>query len=1079
MNKSKWLSMTLLLTMIVSLWSTTAVAAEAVFGSATTTAAPTAADYIEVEAAPVDITINIEGPRKQINAVDKDVSGITDYVALFTTEYAPQITVGKTSVGVVVDGANQVTRVVNPSVNGGVPVWTGPTDLVIPQGGYILVSNDDSWANKTYKQYLAKNFKVGDKIKLRKNGEVIPVSDLMTGQGLKARLKLNNDEWFTVTEPKTVVSGKLENLEQGIPYSIRVNQSSVALQANGTFQIEVGLTEGVNYLDVIAIKNGTENDRKTLVVFYKKQNGTAKEVVLWVDQGTNIFKLQTPENVHDMLTKAKDAGVTAIALDVKGVEGFANYKKNDLTGRPHISQMNAPTRAGANPNLDMLEEFIRYGHQLGIKIHAAFNVFAEGSPAHNEYGLLNQHLDWEEHVYRPEDGGQILRLRESNYYKTGKSLVAFVNPANDDVRAFELKNMEEVIKNYDVDGVVLDRTRYDNETADFSPLTRSKFEAFLAVRGKQLTNWPADVFTYVNNVRQFGPLINDWWEFRSQTIKTFTDEVRSLTNRYTALKGHKIYSSAYVGSWFESYYLNGVHWGSPNFKYDSRLQFPDDSLYTESYAQTGYTGNIDFLMIGTYQTTQKEIEHHITLGNIVTNGEVPMYASIALANIQDPPLQRSVFQAGLSQSNGLMLFDYSQVNWSVVKASLQNVEYVKDYQVGSSVPGNQESFLEGDLYNVSRNENNLNVYTDTFGQTTATSTFGVEAIVDSTGKVTKVVNQQQALSWNWTNMSPNNSVIPQGGFVISALDASGVRTRRQLVAKTYKVGDAVRSAVLRGHLAYANTSTPLKNLEIKGNIEVLGPGTADVRLNGVPAALASNGDFSGNVSLEVGANPVKISVYVDGRKTNEKTVTITRTAPVITGIELDSAAYRLVAGDKHATVATAVYSDETRAVISGAVFSSSNPEVAAVAAVGTVTALKAGTAEISAVYEGKTAKSVVTVVELASLSFDENKHSLVKGETFNAPLKATYSDGTMAYITQGATFISSLDKVASIAADGTITAVKPGSATITVSYRGKQSEIKIKVFNTHIEKIEDKENDDGVYDDAANDNRENEVGDMG
>jgi hypothetical protein len=1057
LKKSKWLSFTLLLTLIVSLCPKTAIASET--GSANAATAPTAADYIEVEAAPVDITIDIEGPLKQIYFIDKDVSGITDYVALFTTEYAPQITVGKTSVAVVVNSTNQVTRVINPSVNGGVPVWTGPTDLVLPQGGYILVSNDDSWANKTNKPYLAKNFKVGDTIKLRKNGNVIPVTDLMTGQGLKARLKLNNDEWFTVTESKATVSGKLENLEQGIPYSVRVNQTAVSLQANNTFQIEIGLTEGVNYLDVVVSKNGVENDRKTLVVFYKKQNSTAKEVVLWVDQGTNIFKLQTPENVRDMLIKAKDAGVTAIALDVKGVEGFANYKKNDLTGRPHISEMTAPTRAGANPNLDMLEEFIKYGHQLGIKIHAAFNVFAEGSPAHNEYGLLNQHLDWEEQVYRPEDGGQILRLRESNYFKSGKALVDFVNPANDDVRAFELKNMEEVIKNYDVDGVVLDRTRYDNETADFSPLTRQKFEAFLAARGKQLTNWPADVFTYVNNVRQFGPLINDWWEFRSLTIKTFTDEVRSLTDRYTTLKGKKINSSAYVGSWFDSYYLNGVHWGSPNFKYDTRLQFPQDSLYTDSYAKTGYTNNIDFLMIGTYQTTQKEIEHHITLGNIVTNGEVPMYASIALANIQDPPLQRSVFQAGLSQSNGLMLFDYSQVNWPVVKASLQNVEYVKDYQVGSSIPGNNEAFLEGDLYNVSRNENNLNIYSDAYGLTTATSTFGVEAIVGSTGKVTKVVNQQQALTWNWTNMSPNNSAIPQGGFVISALDASGTRTKRQLVARTYKVGDDVRSAVLRGHLTYANISTPLKNLEIKGSVEVLGPGTAEVRVNGVPATLASSGDFTSKVTLNMGANALKISVYVDGRKTNEKTVTVTRTAPVITGIELDSAAYRLVAGDQHATVTTAVYSDETTAVVTGATFSSSNPEVATVSAEGAVTALKAGTAEITALFEGKTAKSVVTVVEMTGFSFEELKHSLVKDETYTAPLMASYSDGITEYITLGPVYLSSLDKVASIAEDGTITAVKPGSAMITASFRGKQSEIKIKVFNNDKEKEEDRENE--------------------
>ncbi|MDR6550504.1 hypothetical protein J2736_001691 [Paenibacillus qinlingensis] len=1042
MKQSKWLIMTLLITLLASSWSITASAA----------ISPT--DFIEVEAAPVDITIDIEGPRKQINAVDTDMSRITDYVALYTTEFASQITVGTTSIGVVVDSTNHVTRVVNPSINGAVPVWTGPTTLVIPQGGFILVANDDSWANKTFKQYLAKNFKVGDLIKLRKNGEAVPVSALMTGQGPQARLKLDNDDWFTVTTPKTTVSGKLENVESGVTYGLRINQQAVTLQTNGTFQGEINLTEGVNYLDVVASKNGVENDRKTLVAFYKKQTSTAKEVVLWVDQGTNIFKLQTPENIRDMLTKAKDAGVTAVALDVKGVEGFANYKKNDLTGRPHISQMTAPTRAGANPNLDMLEEFIKYGHQLGIKIHAAFNVFAEGSPAHNEYALLNQHLDWEEQVYRPEDNGQILRLRESKYYTSGKSLVAFVNPANDDVRAFELKNMEEVIKNYDVDGVVLDRTRYDNETADFSPLTRAKFETFLAARGKSLTNWPADVFSYVNNVRQAGPLINDWWEFRSQTIKTFTDEVRLLTDRYTALKGHKVYSSAYVGSWFESYYLNGVHWGSPNFKYDSRLQLPDDSLYTDSYAQTGYAGNIDFLMIGTYQTTQKEIEHHITLGNIVTNGEVPMYASIALANIQDPPLQRSVFQAGLSQSNGLMLFDLSQVNWSVVKASLHDVAYVKDYQIGSSVPGSPESFLEADLFNVSRNENNLNIYSNDFGQTTATSTFGVEAIVDSAGKVTKVVNQQQALNWNWATMSPNNSVIPQGGFVISALDASGVRTRRQLVARTYKVGDDVRSAVLQGYLDDANTSTALPNLEMKGEVDVVGPGTARVLLNGVPATVASNGEFVGTVPLVIGNNAVKISVYVDGRKTNEKTINVTRTAPILTGIELDSTAYRLVAGDKHASVTTAVYSDQTKAVVAGVSYTSSNPSVASVSADGIVTALKAGTAEITATFEGKTAKSTVIVVAVTKLSFDESKHSLVKGETYLAPLKLTYSDGVESYLTQDVIYRSSHDKVASIAADGTITAVKPGSATITATYRGKQADIKIKVFNSHKDKSE-------------------------
>ncbi|MGG1555331.1 family 10 glycosylhydrolase [Paenibacillus ferrarius] len=1044
MKTSKSLIMLILLSMLAAAWSFPASAATS----------PT--DLIEVEAAPIDITIDIEGPRKQINYVDQDVTGITDYVALFTSEFATQITVGQTSVGVVVDSTNHVTRVINPSVNGGVPVWTGPTTLTFPPGGFILVANDDSWANKTFKQYLAKNFKVGDAIKLRKNGEVIPVTALMSGQGLKARLKLNNDDWVTVTEPKVIVSGKLDNMETGAAYAIRVNQTSVPLQANGQFQSEIAVTEGVNYLDVIASKNGTENDRKSLIVFYKKPSSTPKEVVLWVDQGTNIFKLQTPQNILDMLTKAKAAGVTAIALDVKGVEGFANYKKNDLTHRPHISEMTAPTRAGANPNLDMLEEFVRYGHQLGIKIHAAFNVFAEGSPAHNEYGLLNQHLDWEEQVFRPEDNGQILRLRESNYYKSGKALVDFVNPANDDVRAFELMNIEEVIKNYDVDGIVLDRTRYDNETADFSPLTRSKFEAFLAARGKQLTTWPDDVFKYVNNVRTPGPLINDWWEFRSQTIKTFTDDVRALTNRYTALKGHKVAASAYVGSWFESYYLNGVHWGSPNFHYDSRLNLPDNTLYTDTYAQTGYAGNLDFLMIGTYQTTQKEIEHYITLGNIVTNGEIPMYASIALANIQEPTLQRTVFQSGLTHSNGLMLFDLSQVNWSVVSASLHDVPYVKDYQVGVSVPGNPSSFIEADQYNISRNENNLNVYTDSFGQSTATSTYGVEAIVDSTGKVTKVVNQQQALTWNWTNLSPNNSVIPQGGFVISALDASGVRTRRQLVASTYKAGDSVRSAVLSGYLAYDQTTTPLASVNIKGSVEVLGPGTAEARLNGVPAVVASNGDFEGSVQLAVGANTVQMAVYVDGFKTNEKTFTITRTAPTVTGLTLDASAYRIVAGDQTKAVTTAVYSDGSSSVVTGASFTSSNPSVASIAADGTITAKQAGTTEITAVYNGQVTKATVTVVSVVRIAFEDVIHLMVKGDTYTPKLSVTYSDGTKVLLTQGATFDSSRAKAVTVSPDGTLTALKPGLTTITATYKGKRDSFKVLVFPNLKEKNDHK-----------------------
>ena len=147
-----------------------------------------------------------------------------------------------------------------------------------------------------------------------------------------------------------------------------------------------------------------------------------------------------------------------MAFDVKGVEGYVSYKKNDLTGRPYVSEIKAPEKAGASPDLDLLREFIDHGHALGLEIHAAINVFAEGSIAHNKYAVLNDHLDWERCIFRGEQWRDQASAR-----KQKQGLVAFVNPSNDEVRNYQLRTFEEIIKNYNVDGVVHDRSRYDNE----------------------------------------------------------------------------------------------------------------------------------------------------------------------------------------------------------------------------------------------------------------------------------------------------------------------------------------------------------------------------------------------------------------------------------------------------------------------------------------------------------------------------------------------------------------------------------------------------------------------------------------
>ncbi len=829
-----------------------------------------AGNGVEVEAAPEDITVSIEGPRKNIDYIDQDITGIDNIIALFTRESGDTISIPKNNVAVQVGADSKVMRVVNPVGPNGVPDWAGPTELEIPQGGYVLYAQDTSYANNNIKRFLATKFKVGDVIKLRKNGEVVPVTELMSG---RVKLTLDNYQMVTSTKAQELISGSISDAGGLANVQLLINGTPVPVAADGTFSYSYSLQAGINYVNVKVMKNGTENTSRDLVIFSRPGFTSNKGVILWVDQAANARKFQTSEHVYEFLKKAKDNGVTEVVFDVKGVEGYASYKKNDLTGRPYVSEITAPAKAGANPDLDLLEEFITHGHALGLKIHAAINVFAEGSIASNEYAVLDDHLDWEERIYVPENNGQIKRVRES----AKQGLVAFVNPSNDDVRQYELKTFEEVIKNYDVDGVVHDRGRYDNESADFSDLTRAKFEEFLQAKGKQLQNWPADVFSYNGTTRVNGPLIQDWWEFRSGTIKSFFGEVKTLVDSYEISTGRMIQASAYVGSWYETYYLNGVNWGSPNFRFDSRLGLKDEYVYTPGYYETGYIEYIDFLMIGAYQTTGQEVSKYITLGNIVTNGEIPLYAGIALTNVQAPELQRDVFQSGLANTNGLMLFDASQINWPIASAALKNQVYVKDYQVGFSLPGQPEQFLEGNFHNINLIEGNINAYTDSFGYSTGTSRFGVEVVVGADGTVSKVLNRNQAVNWSWGSPEENNSVIPADGFVISTVDPSGTRTKRQLVANAYKAGDTVRGALLSGYLPYEGMKTADSQLAVKGNVDVLGKGTAQVQVAGKTAAVSSTGDFQATVPLVVGANSVTMAVYVDGYKTNEKTVQITRT----------------------------------------------------------------------------------------------------------------------------------------------------------------------------------------------------------
>ena len=56
----------------------------------------------------------------------------------------------------------------------------------------------------------------------------------------------------------------------------------------------------------------------------------------------------------------------------------------------------------------------------------------------------------------------------------------FLNPANDDVQNFVLQLLGDLAK-YDLDGIILDRCRYDDYglESDFSAVSKQKFEEYI------------------------------------------------------------------------------------------------------------------------------------------------------------------------------------------------------------------------------------------------------------------------------------------------------------------------------------------------------------------------------------------------------------------------------------------------------------------------------------------------------------------------------------------------------------------------------------------------------------------------
>lgn len=165
------------------------------------------------------------------------------------------------------------------------------------------------------------------------------------------------------------------------------------------------------------------------------------------------------------------------------------------------------------------------------------------------------------------------------------------------------------------------------------------------------------------------------------------------------------------------------------------------------------------------------------------------------------------------------------------------------------------------------------------------------------------------------------------------------------------------------------------------------------------------------------------------------TITVNQAGCIaVTSVELDQTTLSIKPGETATLVATVKPDNATDKTVT---WSSSNSEIATVDNAGKVTAIKEGSATITAKAGDKTAECKVTVcIPVTSIELDKTELSLEQGATATLTATVKPDDATDKTVT----WTSSDSEIATVDNTGKVTAIKNGSATITAK-AGEKSAI--------------------------------------
>ena len=326
------------------------------------------------------------------------------------------------------------------------------------------------------------------------------------------------------------------------------------------------------------------------------------------------------------------------------------------------------------------------GDNTDLYVQAYFSYDSKKSEgytvSHLRFGntpqIYDKHKKWQSINYLPGKGlTPTLEIEKKGSH--------FLNPALKPVQQYQINIIKEIVKNYDFDGIMLDRARYDNISSDFSPESKKLFEKYI---GKKIKRFPEDIFEWKLNSnneyeRILGPYYKDWIEWRASVIYNFMADVRQSIKKISP----NCMMAAYTGAWYPTYYEVGVNWAS-NI-YDPSVDF---DWATSKYKDYAFAELLDFYTNGNYYWNvslndyynssgkyKNETDSEISSGDYLCveggckyskkllKDSIPFSGGIYVEDYKTDSEQfKKAIRTNLKESDGVMIFDIVHIiqkNW--------------------------------------------------------------------------------------------------------------------------------------------------------------------------------------------------------------------------------------------------------------------------------------------------------------------------------------------------------------------------------------------------------------------------------